>query len=326
MVLVSHGNVCRALLVSLLFRFGAVSALYSQFGFGSVCLEVPSFVEMIQSRGWRFLDVPSLLNVCPSPMSLVETMAALSLIQFGNAGMPSFLGDFFGAGYFMFDFKGLLWSFMLPVVVAAAMLAAAGRDVFVCGGAPLCVALPLLAFSLSVSDATPAALTDSVWYFFVQTEGLLFVCGAGLCQNCFLTGSWIDFYMLVNAPDFGMGKDKGPKISLFIQEVVKRSPFQVGIEAARQLGSCILVGISAAAQISVLAAALMYGCVSVAIDSVSLLCYVLLILVFKCVKEMLGALAAAAWDFAAALFAASRMAKSDSGLHLFSDHAVCDSG
>ena len=60
-------------------------------------------------------------------------MAALSLPQFGNPGMPSFLGD---AGYFMFDFKGLLWSFMALVVVAAAMLAAAGRDVFVCGDAP----------------------------------------------------------------------------------------------------------------------------------------------------------------------------------------------
>ena len=49
MVLVSHGNVCRALLVSLLSWFGAVSALDSQFGFGSVCLEVPSFVEIILS-------------------------------------------------------------------------------------------------------------------------------------------------------------------------------------------------------------------------------------------------------------------------------------
>ena len=108
MVLVFHGNVCCALLVSLFFRFGAVSALDSQFGFGSVCLEVPSFVEMIPSRGWRFLDVPSLLNVCP-PVSLVEewmAMAALSLLQFGNPGMPSFVGDFFGAGCFIFDFKG----------------------------------------------------------------------------------------------------------------------------------------------------------------------------------------------------------------------------
>ena len=49
MVLVSHGYVCRALVVSPLFRFGAVSALDSQFGFWSVCLEVPSFVEMIVS-------------------------------------------------------------------------------------------------------------------------------------------------------------------------------------------------------------------------------------------------------------------------------------
>ena len=61
-------------------------------------------------------------------------MAAPSLPQFGDPGMPSFLGD---AGFFM-------WSFMVPVVVAAAMLAAAGRDVFVCGSAPLCVALPYL--------------------------------------------------------------------------------------------------------------------------------------------------------------------------------------
>ena len=65
MAQVPHGNVCRALLVSLPFRFGAVSALNSQFGFGSVCLEVPNFHEMIPSLGWRFLDVPSLLTVCP---------------------------------------------------------------------------------------------------------------------------------------------------------------------------------------------------------------------------------------------------------------------
>ena len=277
-----------------------VFALDSQFGFGSVCLEVPSFVEMIPSRGWRFLDVPSLPNVCPSPVSLVEewmAMAALSLLQFGNPGMPSFLGDFFGAGYFMFDLKGLLWSFVVPVVVAAAMLAAAGRDVFVCGGAPFAWLCPTCCQPLReppLRDAMLAALIDSLWCFFVQTEGLLFVCGAGFCQNWFLTGSWIDFYMLVNAPDFGMGKEEGLKVSLFIQEVVKRSPFQVGIDAARQLGSCIIVGISAAAQISVMAAALTDGCVSVAIDGVSLLCYVLLILVFKCVKERLGALAAAA--------------------------------
>ena len=72
------------------------------------------------------------------------SMAALSLLQFGNPVTPSFLGDFFGTGYFMFDFKGLLWSSMVPVVVAAALLATAGRDVFVCGGATLCVALPYL--------------------------------------------------------------------------------------------------------------------------------------------------------------------------------------
>ena len=139
MVLVSHGNVCRALLVSLLSRFGAVSAVDSQFGFWSVCLEVPSFVEMIPSRSWRFLDVPSLLNVCPSPVSLVEewmAMAALSLLQFGNPGMPSFLGDFFGAGCFMFKFKGLLWSFMVPVVVAAAIFSDAAMPVLRgCGAA-----------------------------------------------------------------------------------------------------------------------------------------------------------------------------------------------
>ena len=70
-------------------------------------------------------------------VGLLAAMAALS------PGMPSFLGDFFGAGYFMFDFKGLLWSFMVPVVVAAAMLAAAGCDVFVCGSAPLAWLYPI---------------------------------------------------------------------------------------------------------------------------------------------------------------------------------------
>ena len=111
-----------------------------------------------------------------------------------------------------------------------------------------------------------------------------------------------------------MGKEKGLKISLFIQEVVKRSPFQVGIEAARQLGSCIIVVISAAAQISVVAAAFTDGCVSVAIDGVSLLCYVLLILVSKCVKERLSALAVAARDLVAAtLFAAAAWPKAIQG-------------
>ena len=110
----------------------------------------------------------------------------------------------------------------------------------------------------------------------------------------------------VNASDFGMGKDKGLKISLCIQEDVKRSPFQVGIEAARQLGSCIFVGI--------MAAALMVGCVSVPIDGVSRLCYVLLIQVFMCVTEGLGALAAAAWDLVAAtLFAAAAFPRAIQG-------------
>ena len=85
------------------------------------------FFEMIPSRGWRLLDVRSLLNVCPSPVSLV------ALLQFGNPGMPSFLGDFFGAGCFMFDFKGLLWSFM-----------ACWTRRFRVWRCPLCVALPNL--------------------------------------------------------------------------------------------------------------------------------------------------------------------------------------
>ena len=46
-------------------------------------------------------------------VGLLAVMAALSLLQFGNPGMPSFLGDFFGAGFFMFDLMGLLWSFIL---------------------------------------------------------------------------------------------------------------------------------------------------------------------------------------------------------------------
>ena len=231
-------------------------------------------------------------------VGLLVAMAALSLLQFGNPGMPSFLGDFFGAGYFMFDFKGLLWSFMVPVVVAAAMLAAAGRDVFVCGGAPFAWRCPTCFQPLReppLLDAMLAALLVFLWYIFVQTVGLLFVFSAGFCQNWYLTGSWVDFYMLINAPDFGMGKEKGLKFSLFIQEVVKRSPFQVGIEAVPQLGSCINVGISAAAQVPVMAAALKECCVSVASDGVSLLYNVPLTLVFKCV-----ALAAAAFTAAAA--------------------------
>ena len=250
-------------------------------------------------------------------VGFLAAMAALSLPQFGNPGMPSFLGDFFGAGYFMFDFKGLLWSFLVPVVVAAAMLAAAGCDVFVCGYAPFAWLYPTCFQPFReppLRDAMMAALVASLLFLLVLTEGLWFVCGAGFCQNWFLTGSWIDFYILVNASDFGMGKDKGLKISLCIQEDVKRSPFQVGIEAARQLGSCISVGISAAAQISVPAAALMVGCVSVPIDGVSRLCDVLLIQVFMCVKEVLGALTAAAWDLVAAtLFAAAAFPRAIQG-------------
>ena len=178
--------------------------------------------------------------------------------------MPSFLGDFFGAGFFMFA----------PVVVAAAMLAAAGRDVFVCGGAPFAWCCPTSFQPFReppLLDAVLAALLGFLWYIFVQNVGLLFVFGAGFCQNWYLTGSWIDFYMLINAPHFGAGKEKGLKLSISFQEVVKRSPFQVGIEAVPQLGSCINVGISAAAQVPVIAAAFKECCVSVVVDGVSLL-------------------------------------------------------
>ena len=156
-------------------------------------------------------------------------------------------------------------------------------------------------------DAMMAALVSSLLFILVLTEGLWFVCGAGfwLCQNWFLTGSWIDFYILVNDSAFGMGKDKGLKISLCLQEDVKRSPFQVGIAAARQLGSGISVGITAAAQFFVTAAALIVGCVSVLSDGVSCLCYVLLIQGFMCVKEVLGAFTAAAWDLVAAILSAA---------------------
>ena len=149
-------------------------------------------------------------------------------------------------------------------------------------------------------DAMLAALLGFMWYIFVQNMGLLFVFGAGFCQKWYLTGSWIDFYMLVNAPDFGAGKEKGLKLSFFILEVVKRSPFQVGIEAVPQLGSCFNVGISAAAQVPVVAAAFKECCVSVVVEGVSFLYNVPLTLVFKCV-----ALAAAAWDLVAAAFTAA---------------------
>ena len=104
--------------------------------------------------------------------------------QFGNPGIPSFLGD---AGYFMFDFKGLLWSFMVPVVVAAAMLAAAGRDVFVCGDAPfawLCPTCFQPPREPPLRDAMLAALVVSLLYFLVQTEGYVdhLVCISPFCQ------------------------------------------------------------------------------------------------------------------------------------------------
>ena len=139
---------------------GAVSALGSKFGFGCECLEVPSFDEMILSRGWRFLDAPSLLDVGPSPVSLVEgwlSMAARSLPQFGIPVTPSFLGDFRCSGYFLFDSKGLLWSFMVPVVVAAALLAAAGRNVFVWRDAMLAALIVFFCSFLVLDSATIGA-------------------------------------------------------------------------------------------------------------------------------------------------------------------------
>ena len=203
MAQVPHGNVCRALLVSLLFRLGAVSAVNSVLGtYVLKCQVLMRWFGLVVGDFWMCL----LCSTCPSPVSLVEewfSMAALLLLQFGNPLTPSFLGDFFCAGYFMFDFKGLLWSFMVPVVMAAALLAAAGRDVFVCGGAPFAWRCPTCFQPLHeppLRDAMLAALIGFSWYIFVQTEGLLFVFGGGFCQNWCLTGSWIDFYMLMNAP------------------------------------------------------------------------------------------------------------------------------
>ena len=125
-------------------------------------------------------------------VGLLAVMAALSLLQFGNPGMPSFLGDFCGAGFFMFGFMGLLWSFIATEVVAAAMLAAAGRDVFVCGGAPFawCCLTCFQPFrEPPLLDAMPAALLGFLCFIFVQNMGLLFVFGAGFCQKWYLTGS-----------------------------------------------------------------------------------------------------------------------------------------
>ena len=66
MAQVSHGNVCRALLVFLLCSVGAVFDLDSKFDTEGKSFAEPSFDEMDPSRGWRFLDVPSEPHVGPS--------------------------------------------------------------------------------------------------------------------------------------------------------------------------------------------------------------------------------------------------------------------
>ena len=66
MALVSHGNVCRALLVFLLCSVGAVFDLDSKFDLEGKSFAEPSFDEMDPSRGWCFFDVPSEPHVGPS--------------------------------------------------------------------------------------------------------------------------------------------------------------------------------------------------------------------------------------------------------------------
>ena len=66
MAQVSHGNVCRALLVFLLCSVEAVFDLDSKFDMEGNSSAEPSFDEMDPSRGWCFLDLPSELLVGPS--------------------------------------------------------------------------------------------------------------------------------------------------------------------------------------------------------------------------------------------------------------------
>ena len=65
MAQVSHGNICRVLLVFLLCSVRAVFDLDSKFDMEGKSFAEPSFDEMDPSRGWRFLDVPSEPHVGP---------------------------------------------------------------------------------------------------------------------------------------------------------------------------------------------------------------------------------------------------------------------
>ena len=65
MAQVSHGNVCRALLVFLLCCVEAVFDLDSKFDMEGESSVEPSFDEMVPSRGWCFLILPSEPLVSP---------------------------------------------------------------------------------------------------------------------------------------------------------------------------------------------------------------------------------------------------------------------
>ena len=237
-------------------------------------------------------------------------VAALSLLQFGKPVTPSFLGDFFGAGYFMFDFKGLLWSFVVPVVVAAALLSAAGRGVFVCGGAPFAWLCPTCFQPLRppLRDAMLAALIGFLWYIFVQTVGLLFVCGAGFCLK--LVPDWILDRSLHahKRSKYGYGERKRSEdVSLFPRscEAFSHPGWDRSCAAAGKLHqcwhlrSCTGFGYGSRAQ----------GLLRVCGDRWC----VPLLRPFD--PERLGALAAVSWDFvAAALFAAATWPKALEGI------------
>ena len=65
MAQVFHGNVCRALLVFLLCSVEAVFDLDSKFDMEGESSVEPCFDEMVPSRGWCFLILPSELLVSP---------------------------------------------------------------------------------------------------------------------------------------------------------------------------------------------------------------------------------------------------------------------